>query len=102
MSEREMRDVLRRVCSDLDGSLRSRVARGVRKVVVPAVAAVGLIASMPACEYGVPDEDALGDVSEDTQVSDPGPQPAYMAPAPDASEQDIEPPNVPAYGVPIP
>lgn len=85
MSEREIREVLRSVCEDMDRRARRAVRGGVRKVVMPAVLGAGL-----ALGGGCSDDDI--DKKQDASVSDgqvkdgagdgvvPGPDAAYFAP----------------------
>lgn len=95
MSEREIREILREVCADLDRHSRAVVRNGVRKIVLPTVLGAGLAlggcdsASRPMYAAPLPD----GQVA-DSQVSDGvaptdgavyaapdvGPTPPYMAP----------------------
>lgn len=60
MSEREIREVLAAIASELDARARARA----RKLVLPAALAATM--ALPACAYGVPDEPDTGDAVADT------------------------------------
>lgn len=114
MSERQIRDILRDVCADLDRHSRRVVREGVRKIVIPTVLGAGLV--MTGCEsvqlYGVPDanppeagtRDSGSDVKKQEAGSELGPLDVfpYMAPdaGPDKAKADTAPP--PPDGLPVP
>lgn len=102
MSEREIRNIIRDVCTDLDRHSRWVVRNGVRKIVFPTL--IGASLALSGCdsrstpEYMAPLPD--GQVTEagtDTgpvyMAPDKGPLPPYMAPdgmvyqAPDSGSQ---------------
>ena len=91
MSEREIRDILRDVCTDLDRHSRWIVRNGVRKIVFPTV--LGASLALSGCdsrstpEYAAPLPDGqvteAGATSEGGMVymaPDKGPLPPYQAP----------------------
>jgi len=79
MSEKQIRDILRDVCADLDRHSRQVVRQGVRKIVLPTVLGAGLALS-PGCG-----DDA---VKQDTTVQQDG---GLLYMGPDAGPPDTGP-----------
>lgn len=103
MTEKEIREVIRELCEELDRGARRVIKEGMRKVVMPSMLGAGLALSAGACSdkavpaYGVPDRwivhspnDAYG-VPFDVGVADKEPPPDQKVALPDA-----------AYGLPPP
>lgn len=107
MTEKEIREVIRELCEELDRGARRVVRQGMRKVVLPSMLGAGLALSAcsePASVYSVPPRDGGADRAADGKVGSPegvlygvpwdqkvikedgkakvdlGPMPPYMAP----------------------
>jgi hypothetical protein len=81
MTEREIREVIRELCEELDRGARRVVRQGMRKVVFPSMLGAGLALSAcsePAELYGVPPRDGGADRTVDGKVG--GPDAAYGVP----------------------
>jgi hypothetical protein len=125
MTEREIREVIRELCEELDRGARRVIREGMRKVVMPSMLGAGLALSAGACSdkavpaygvpdglviaphdaaYGVPFDRGIGETS-DKKVTTPDqkvamPDAAYGLPPPDqALKRDIGP-VVPPYMAP--
>jgi len=87
MKEREIRDILKKVCRDLDA--RAALLPAGAGVVSLVAACGGNVALYDAPGIPMPDEDA-GDAKADQQdaVSEDGPSIVYMAPI-DAGDEDV-------------
>ena len=112
MSEKQIRDILRDVCSDLDRHSRRVVRDGVRKIVLPAVLGAGL--ALSGCsdddtvkkdstvqqEVGLPD---MTYMSPDAGPPDKGPDPKKDGAVDEAGKGDVGTPDtgpVPPYMAP--
>lgn len=100
MSEREIRNIIRSVCADLDERARRAANARVQKVVLPAALGVTLAvsgcssernshfrdvdASSPDSEQVQPDAGVEGGPGTEAGNPDPGPAPEYDAPLVDA------------------
>jgi hypothetical protein len=80
VSEREIRDLLHRLCADIDRRARA-VGRTVKKGAVPLALGAGLALSAGACsDDASPAYQAPFEAGVDSNKNADGPQPAYMAP----------------------
>ena len=105
MSEKQIRDILRDVCADLDRHSRRVVRGGVRKIVLPAVLGAGL--ALTGCDsvqlYGIPDANPPEAGTKDGGVEAGLDVFPYMAPDAGPRDQKVEPAEAGApdlmYGV---
>lgn len=125
MTEREIREVIRELCEELDRGARRVIKESMRKVVMPSMLGAGLALSAGACSdkavpaYGVPDKWAVpppGDAygvpfdrrivqSTDNKITTPDkkvamPDAAYGLPPPDQGLKRDLGPVAPPYMAP--
>lgn len=89
MSEKQIRDILRDVCSDLDRHSRRVVRQGVRKIVLPTVLGAGLALSGCGDDVVKKDTSPLTEAGVEAGVEAGPADLAYMGP-------DAGPPDGPA------
>lgn len=98
MSEKEIRELIHNLCSDIDRRAR-QAARGLKKAAMPVALGAGLALSAGGCSDDTGNPPPKDGQTADTRSADGGPAPAYAAPPFEMGTQ-IDLGGAPAYAVP--
>ena len=98
MSEKEIRELLHNLCSDIDRRAR-QAARGLKRAAMPVALGAGLALGAGGCSDDSGSPPAKDGQTADTRQTDSGPAPAYAVP-PFEMGTPVDFGGAPAYAVP--